>query len=954
MESEHRQYKPVYVKLRYVFLILTPKIEVERETPRVLSQITHTKSALDARGSDGNPKNRGKQEQPANCNWNHNTWATTSHSSLPPSLSLSLPLLPPWRKKMKTGKNDSCRQRSLRAYMTKTPTMETNRSQAAAQTASVGDRDMMTFLPGGGGGGGGTAAAVAPSANATTTTSDEASSAAGMTGGTLYAGNEISCGMAGTAAGSGAAATSAYDVDESSNAAMDDDAFNASLDALLGDASCMGYDTTLVSSAVAAAQEVTSPPHGNGGRRKRKSSPSRPDTSKRMAGSTDVPLPPMNTAGSSSVAPTALGRGALPSERQHQRHGHRPRQSVSEGVGVGVGMTSESSRGGGLHFSARSMVQLPPMFASRGEGGTSSSSHGGTIPLPSPLPLPLPLATQQRRRRQQQQQEQPTIPASSVVGSLMSRSIASGNTTAIPNPQQRQHRTYQDARDRRRHRTEHDDVDDAASMIPHPSSMSTDPWDAFRTRFAAANNNDDDALVVDASAPSSSRATSAAHGNGPMNIPASPRPPPSSSSGAAAAAAAAGASMGQSSNGSKSRTTSCPPPPKSSGDCVTGVSEDESDRKNRRSERNLREQERSHKITERIIELRSVLSEAGVRFKPDRYSTLVSVANYVRALQARSASLDEEHRRLLDTVEKASCADVPVLQVHPKMGVGGGGASTRGDGDDPASSSIRSASTGGDEEFLSFVRGIDYRNVFASCAAALSIASVDGRFVDCNEEFLRMTDYTRSELLGDGPRRNCALPHPQPGSSTIAATVSTSASQGARSSPHTTPGNSDSVDSRPGPVAVDGCATAKDDGRVGPPPVIQVRGRQHLSLFNLLGGEDMETVYAAMSRMLRAPEVPLSVPSSSADCGGGTSSSSSSGDSFVRSDLTRSAAEESSSGNDLSNGEGRLDYDKRDANKNASGGLSGDHWTGRVKHTRRKNHVVSSGRRRHFGFSLRF
>lgn len=50
--------------------------------------------------------------------------------------------------------------------------------------------------------------------------------------------------------------------------------------------------------------------------------------------------------------------------------------------------------------------------------------------------------------------------------------------------------------------------------------------------------------------------------------------------------------------------------------------------------------------------------------------------------------------------------------------------------------------------------GIDYRKIFINIAIALAIASVDGRFVDCNDEFLH-------ELLGAGQRRNSVLPHPQ-------------------------------------------------------------------------------------------------------------------------------------------------------------------------------------------------
>jgi hypothetical protein len=59
--------------------------------------------------------------------------------------------------------------------------------------------------------------------------------------------------------------------------------------------------------------------------------------------------------------------------------------------------------------------------------------------------------------------------------------------------------------------------------------------------------------------------------------------------------------------------------------------------------------------------------------------------------------------------------------------------------------------------------------------------------------------------------------------------------------------------------------------------------------------------------------------------------------------LTRSAAEESSCGNDASNGEGGSDPEGKGGADSASGHPSGDHWTGRVKRTRRKDHVVSAG-----------
>ena len=62
---------------------------------------------------------------------------------------------------------------------------------------------------------------------------------------------------------------------------------------------------------------------------------------------------------------------------------------------------------------------------------------------------------------------------------------------------------------------------------------------------------------------------------------------------------------------------------------------------------------------------------------------------------------------------------------------------------------------------LKFVHGIDYQKIFINSAIAIAIASVDGRFVDCNDEFLHLTDYTHEEFLGAGQRRNGVLPHPQ-------------------------------------------------------------------------------------------------------------------------------------------------------------------------------------------------
>lgn len=101
-------------------------------------------------------------------------------------------------------------------------------------------------------------------------------------------------------------------------------------------------------------------------------------------------------------------------------------------------------------------------------------------------------------------------------------------------------------------------------------------------------------------------------------------------------------------------------------------------------------------------------------------------------------------------------------------------------------------------------------------------------------------------------------------------------------------------------------------------------------------------MYAAMSRMLRAPEVPSVVPPSSSstpesgtDGGGGTLSAAE--DLYVTSDLTSSAVENSSIGNEVSIGEETGAYKNV---KDALNHTNGDHWTGKVQHTRRKDHVL--------------
>lgn len=304
--------------------------------------------------------------------------------------------------------------------------------------------------------------------------------------------------------------------------------------------------------------------------------------------------------------------------------------------------------------------------------------------------------------------------------------------------------------------------------------------------------------------------------------------------------------------------------------------------------------------------------------------------------------LDEEHKKLLDTIEGA---DRLVKEESDKVcSPHNGGTTTvqshsrvvcettlsRGD------TSSTSSDSNSDDEFLSFVRGIDYKAVFSNCGAALAIASVDGRFMDCNEEFLRITEYSSEELLGASRRFSSKQGLPSGGVVTVMTSTHTSSpSKLSGGGEAAVPIKTEPVlsPSPPLPVTQDENNSSLSDGNNRPPSEIHMR-KQTLSLFNLLGREDMEIVYSAMSRMLRSPS---SFPPSNSLASGensdgktdseGTLSSSSMPPSPSSDSLMRSAEEECS-GNEGSTEGGRIQTP------------IADHWSGNVKHTRRKPRML--------------
>ena len=152
----------------------------------------------------------------------------------------------------------------------------------------------------------------------------------------------------------------------------------------------------------------------------------------------------------------------------------------------------------------------------------------------------------------------------------------------------------------------------------------------------------------------------------------------------------------------------------------------------RRYERNLREQQRSYKISQQIKELREVLQESNIPFRPNKYSILVSVADYVKQLQGRAIMLDSEHQRLIDTIRQTNDRGTTFASN------GGISMSALSEGQDDVLSSMDGCSTDDGltpHSHLLFVQGIDYLAVFRHCPFPIGVATLDGRMLDCNQAF---------------------------------------------------------------------------------------------------------------------------------------------------------------------------------------------------------------------------
>jgi PAS domain S-box-containing protein len=154
-----------------------------------------------------------------------------------------------------------------------------------------------------------------------------------------------------------------------------------------------------------------------------------------------------------------------------------------------------------------------------------------------------------------------------------------------------------------------------------------------------------------------------------------------------------------------------------SGKNISNENKDATDEKDSakksRNERNQREQVRAQRLNQRIKDLRSVLNEANVTYKQNKYSILVNVVGYIKQLQSRSQEAEIEHKRLFRTIRQAIDTTKNDGFVHH----------TDSDID-----------VGNDTPMLR-AKGLDYRLVFEQCKFPLAVTAIDGRFLFFNSQF---------------------------------------------------------------------------------------------------------------------------------------------------------------------------------------------------------------------------
>mmetsp|Transcript_15536 Transcript_15536/g.29301 ORF Transcript_15536/g.29301 Transcript_15536/m.29301 type:complete len:512 (+) Transcript_15536:317-1852(+) len=201
----------------------------------------------------------------------------------------------------------------------------------------------------------------------------------------------------------------------------------------------------------------------------------------------------------------------------------------------------------------------------------------------------------------------------------------------------------------------------------------------------------------------------------------------------------------------------------------------------KREERNAREKERSYRITSQINELRNLLSTGGVIVpKGTKNAVLTEAANYIRVLQQQQYKSEIHRQQLIQQMQmigggqlgqQAASAIRHVAAQNGVWSLGNFGGvpprsamssaisnvsdsvpNTVGQTTNVSNVSSDQSNTGcsGNEtnQLLKDIEDHDYRFVFNSCGVGMAIASMGGAFIDCNQLFIELSEYTKQEICG--------------------------------------------------------------------------------------------------------------------------------------------------------------------------------------------------------------
>jgi PAS domain-containing protein len=178
----------------------------------------------------------------------------------------------------------------------------------------------------------------------------------------------------------------------------------------------------------------------------------------------------------------------------------------------------------------------------------------------------------------------------------------------------------------------------------------------------------------------------------------------------------------------------------------------------KREERNAREKERSFRISKQINELRDLLSSGGVIVpKGTKSSVLSEAANYIRTLQQHHYRSEIDRHQLIQQMQligggahgpQAAAAIRHVAAQNGVWSLGNFGGvppkSAMSFYQAPAESSDQQATVQGLQPTK--VEPSDYRYIFSNCGVGIAIASMGGAFLDCNQLFSQLSNYTKQEL----------------------------------------------------------------------------------------------------------------------------------------------------------------------------------------------------------------